>query len=267
MAPGGGAREHAPMTAADPSHGLPYAHERRACRQCGATLGALEALRGDVCGALDCRRRAGEAVARARRAGWENALRDAASPVAAPVLWLTRHPEEFAAPPAEELTALRAHLVALQDADPASASQAPANDWTPAAGAAAVHLCTLCRGRCCRLGLPHHAFLTRRNLDDWLARHDLATWADAVGHYLRQVPARHLAGSCLFHGEAGCTLARETRSDVCNAHVCDTLAQLRDRVDAAPDSVAIVGVADAHGVRAAAVVGARASRALTVHSA
>jgi hypothetical protein len=41
--------------------------------------------------------------------------------------------------------------------------------------------------------------------------------------YIERVPASGYEGSCIFHGNHGCTLDRSMRSDVCNAHFCGGL--------------------------------------------
>ena len=225
------------------------------CRWCGGRLSALARVRGDTCDAMDCRRRDVDARVRARLSAELERLR-AAAPQArdAPVLWLRDHPGDFAPPHAADVAELRAHLLALED-DPV-APRHPL-DAALAEGLASpldAPLCTLCRGRCCRLGLDGRAFLESRQLRGWLAERPGARWADAVDHYLGLVAPEHLRSSCLFHGRAGCTLPRERRSDVCNQFACDALEQARDIAGVDPRAVVVVGIAASHELRGAAVV-------------
>ena len=251
-----------------------------ACRLCGGALSALARRRGDVCDAMDCRRRAADAVTEARRTAAIETLRESAArqwrdPAlrGAPILWLRHHAEAFGAPSPADVDALRASLMALEAEDPAPpafdtpavderAVDEPAVDPAPGAAALAGRLCALCRGRCCRFGLQGRAFLRPAQLRDWLAGRPGASWADAVEHYLAHVPAQHLEASCLFHARTGCALPRERRSQVCNEYACDTLEQLRGLAGAQPQAAAVVGIVASHELHGAAVLTPEATRPL-----
>lgn len=241
-----------------------------ACRVCGGALSALARQRGDVCDAMDCRRRAADALTRARREAEVALLRDTAArdwgqPAlrAAPVLWLRHHAEAFAPPSPIDIAQLREHLVALEAEPPEPPALAELEPQEPpATQALATRLCTMCRGRCCRFGLHGKAFLRAPQLRSWVDATPGATWGDAVEHYVGHVAAESLESSCLFHGRQGCTLPRERRSQVCNEYACDTLEQLRDAVGDDGDVAVVVGVSAAHEVHHAAVLGAEGVRAL-----
>jgi len=239
---------------------------RAACRWCAGPLSALARVRGDVCDAMDCRRREADARAQARSAAHLDAVRAAAArtwdaPVlaSAPVLWLRDHADDFAPPAASDIADLRAHLLALEDDAPAPPCGSEEPSATSSLDAA---LCTLCRGRCCRFGLEGRAFLEAGPLRDWLAQRPGAAWADAVGHYIDLVAPEHLHSSCLFHGRDGCSLPRARRSDVCNRFACRTLEQARDIAGHADDAVVVVGIVASHALRGAAAVSAQGWRAL-----
>ena len=232
------------------------------CRWCRGRLSALARARGDVCDAMDCRRRDADERAQAHLHADLEAVRAAAAPEAAgaPVLWLRHHAQAFAPPAAADVAALRAHLEALEE--DIRATPLPATD-TPSSPLDAP-LCALCRGRCCRFGLDGRAFLEAHQLRAWLARHPGSRWAAAVDHYLGLVAPEHLAGSCLFHGRGGCTLPRAQRSDVCNRFACDTLEQARDVAGDARDARVVVGILASQALHGAAVVTAGGARALDV---
>ncbi len=260
-----------PLAAASLRAGPVGMRAQPACRLCGKALSALERFRGDVCDAMDCRRRAADAAMRARRESDIDALRslaarawDVPALAAAPVVWLTHHDEDLAPPLAAELADLREALMALEG-DAAEPPQMAAAEPAPGSAPAALggHLCTLCRGRCCRLGLRGNAFLGAGQLRHWLAQQQpAATWADAVDHYLGFVAAEHLDKSCLFHGAHGCTLPRERRSDVCNDFACDALERVRETAAAQPQAVVVVGIVQAQAMRSASAVSAQGSRTL-----
>jgi hypothetical protein len=267
---------HADKPAAGPliAKGLParprVVRAQGTCRLCGRVLSALERIRGDVCDAMDCRRRAADEMTRAQRACDIDAARasaalawDAPALATAPVVWLTHHAADFAPPLAADLADLRESLMALED-DAAEPPHTWAAEPVPGTPQAAIggHLCALCRGRCCRLGLRGKAFLDAGPLRTWLAQQPGATWAEAVDHYLGFVGPEHLDKSCLFHGAQGCTLPRERRSDICNHFACDTLEQVRDSAAAAPQAAVIVGIVASHSMHSASAVSAQGRLAL-----
>ncbi|MEJ0020299.1 MAG: hypothetical protein WDN25_27875 [Acetobacteraceae bacterium] len=85
--------------------------------------------------------------------------------------------------------------------------------------------CTLCRGWCCKGG-GEHAYLDERVIARVRqARPELEARA-VIGLYVASVPTASYAGTCVFHGEAGCTLDRSLRSDVCNSYFCTGLGNL-----------------------------------------
>ena len=245
----------------------PVARARGACRRCGQALSALARRRGDVCDSMDCRRLEADERLRAQRASAMDGARGAAAHAwddpalaAAPVLWLRHHAEGFGPPEAVDVAELRAALMALQADERPTPPAAPDASSTPADG----HLCALCRGRCCAFGLGGKAFLEPHHLRGWLDQRPAATWADAVDHYLAFVPAEHLRHSCLFHGERGCTLPRERRSDVCNGFACDALERWRDIAAADPAAVVAVGIVAGRELRSAARVSAQGSIAIAL---
>ena len=91
-------------------------------------------------------------------------------------------------------------------------------------GTVARTACSLCRGWCCKGG-GDHAYLDERVMARVRqARPELDARA-VIGLYVERVPAASYAGSCVFHGEAGCTLDRSLRSDVCNSYFCTGLGK------------------------------------------
>ena len=89
-------------------------------------------------------------------------------------------------------------------------------------GKVARAACTLCRGWCCKGGGDHGYLDERVMARVRQARPELDARA-VLRLYVERVPAVGYAGSCIFHGEAGCTLDRSLRSDVCNSYFCTGL--------------------------------------------
>ncbi len=222
---------------------------------------------------MDCRRRAVDATRRVAReaelASWrDQAALDEPALARSPLLWLTHHESTLTAPDAGDIARLRAQLAALREAEtgpPLPPEATGATESSDAGGAepgASGRLCAACRGRCCRLGLGGHAFLRADDLRRWLATQPGCHWDDAVEHYVGHVGAVHLADSCLFHGARGCALPRERRSEVCNAHACDTLQQVHRIEQEAPGGALVVGVLHAHALHHALLVSADGVRPL-----
>jgi hypothetical protein len=62
--------------------------------------------------------------------------------------------------------------------------------------------------------------------------------------YLERIPATGYDGSCIFHGEHGCTLDRSLRSGVCNVYYCDMLGRFVDNADKATSAIVMSGEGD-----------------------
>jgi hypothetical protein len=89
-------------------------------------------------------------------------------------------------------------------------------------GAVARAACSLCRGFCCKGGGDHGYLDERVMVRVRQSRPELDARA-VMRLYVERVPAEGYAGSCVFHGEKGCTLDRSLRSDVCNSYFCTGL--------------------------------------------
>ena len=121
---------------------------------------------------------------------------------------------------ADRVQRLRGHLLSVmaraKPAEPEASSRAEPEGF---AARVARTACALCRGWCCRNGADD-AFLD----EPTLARAGATTSAETViQSYLDRIPAVVYEGSCIFHGERGCTLDRSMRSDVCNSYFCGGL--------------------------------------------
>jgi len=121
-------------------------------------------------------------------------------------------------PPApERRERFRAHITALVE-ESSVPSEAYDESRAPPAETLAW-ACGVCRGLCCR-----HAG-NEAHLDDAALRRVRALRpelreADLVALYVNAVPERSVEHSCIVHGERGCTLPRELRSQTCNEFYC-----------------------------------------------
>lgn len=107
------------------------------------------------------------------------------------------------------------------------------------------HACATCRGHCCRTG-GEHAYLDSLVLRRFWSTRPKATGESIVGAYLAALPKRSYAGSCVFHGAAGCALPRSMRADICNDFLCDGAQALKAKLADDPARRAFL-VAASHG--------------------
>lgn len=239
------------------------------CRYCGQALEPLERLRGDSCRRLRCsleagreRMRQSREAALARRRQRDARQWQAPELAAAPVIWLQAHLTRLVPLPAAEREEQARHLqglvAELERTPVAAAAEAPPATVEPLTQG----LCTFCRGRCCRYGRGHHAFITAALLQRWLQHHPGATPQQAADDYLARVPRRHVENSCLHHGAQGCTLPREMRSDICNRYACDGLVQAEERVGAGAPQGLVAAMEGGAGLARAAWVRHDATRPL-----
>jgi len=105
--------------------------------------------------------------------------------------------------------------------------------------------CTSCRGHCCRLG-GTRAFLDTLTLQRYGEAHPRLSLRDVLRAYMKKLPERSVQGSCVFHGEKGCTLPRAMRAAICNTYHCKELKDLQ-RLSA--KAVLIVAAGDGAVVR------------------
>lgn len=79
--------------------------------------------------------------------------------------------------------------------------------------------CTMCQGRCCGHG-GDLAYLTELTMARVVAAEANPSASRLLRRYLQRVPDKAVRGSCIFHGERGCTLDRPLRADICNRYYC-----------------------------------------------
>ena len=109
--------------------------------------------------------------------------------------------------------------------------QAP-QDQPAAATPLEGRLCGLCGGGCCTMG-GDRAYVTADTMRRVMRLHPQWSAADVVQAYLDRVAPRTERHSCINHGDGGCTLPRELRSDTCNDFACAALSTLQQQADGA----------------------------------
>jgi len=147
--------------------------------------------------------------------------------------------------PPERVRRLRKHLVETLRAlrtvkDPESTASPLRPEPEGFAARVARTACSLCKGWCCKDG-GEHAYLDERTMARVChAKLGLGAQA-ALRLYIERVPKVGYEGSCVFHGNQGCTLDRLLRSDVCNSYFCGGLGTYVAGAETAKPVVVIAG--------------------------
>lgn len=114
--------------------------------------------------------------------------------------------------------------------------------------------CRLCRGWCCKFGAINNAFITADVIRRLRQTFPELSAAEMVDHYVGRIPQTHFAGSCIFHSQTGCTLDRQSRSDVCNQFLCDGASQMIRQASLAPQLPQTIAAVSGNFVHDSAVV-------------
>ncbi|MGB3247419.1 MAG: hypothetical protein WBB25_23030, partial [Sulfitobacter sp.] len=92
--------------------------------------------------------------------------------------------------------------------------------------------CSACQGKCCaKGGGTTYAFLTPESVADQRAARPQMRLEDIRAVYVKALPAASVSGSCVYHGERGCTLERDWRAPICNSFLCSSITALGEVVD------------------------------------
>ncbi|HEY0469496.1 MAG TPA: hypothetical protein VGC79_35145 [Polyangiaceae bacterium] len=136
----------------------------------------------------------------------------------------------------------RAHIAALVEESSVPCEAYDDESRVPPAVTLA-NVCGVCKGLCCR-----HAG-NQAHIDDAALRLVRAlrpelSAADVVAAYVNAIPERSVEHSCIVHGEHGCALPRELRSQTCNEFYCAPVREWEEsearRSDARPTAMVVV---------------------------
>ena len=146
-------------------------------------------------------------------------------------------------PPRPRVRALKRHLIqSLRDLRvarrPERLIQRPAPEPTGFTATVLAAGCATCRGHCCKGG-GDHAYIDERTMARVRRDHPDLDAGAIIRRFLARLAPRSFPGSCLFHGEHGCTLGRDLRAELCNAYYCNGLRDFLNRTDT-PERMQIV---------------------------
>jgi len=237
------------------------------CSVCGDALSVHEAVRGGHCDNEACRRgavrrdldrrraREAQVAVRVEEIREVEAERAGIPPSSIRPLVVPANGRTLAPLPKARKSDFRRHLVraaaspAYAGADvkrPSEPSEVASSSEAPAPGTRVkAAACATCRGDCCVPGASRYAFIDGAVLARYAALHPGSRPRDVVTAYLRRIPQVSVEGSCVFHGELGCTLPRRMRSSVCNDYECGPLRDLHIVAETEPERrVLIVAASD-----------------------
>ena len=146
---------------------------------------------------------------------------------------------------AERRRRLRKHLVKALRAlrvmkAPTAAAPPPPADLGAFVARVTQTACAMCNGWCCKGG-GDHAYLDEQTLARVRAEQPDLDARAVLMLYVSRLPPAGYQGSCVFHGEQGCTLPRSLRSDVCNAYFCAGLDAFITGEDFTTPAVVLAG--------------------------
>lgn len=241
------------------------------CSSCGCALNVHQEVRGSTCDRHECRALAAKhhiAKQRANEKEAETAITTAvfnemlaqrpqlqAGSASLMVLFGLDSPMEEIGEARKEN--FRAHIrqlvstsVASKDTLPEAAgtdSELPDKSAAPTDTIASA--CATCRGYCCRNG-GDSAYINAATIARVLAHQPELQHEDLVGAYVDALPSQSVSGSCIFHGNSGCTLPRDLRSQTCNDYFCGPMHQWFARQqDSSPGPLAVVVVHETRVLR------------------
>jgi len=106
---------------------------------------------------------------------------------------------------------------------------------------ALIQGCTTCKGFCCLKGGETRAYQDAENMLNYVRQNENKSIDTILNEYLGYIPELTYENSCVYHTEAGCTLPREMRAEICNKHLCKGLRKFKQEfVNNNPDPFFIV---------------------------
>lgn len=102
-------------------------------------------------------------------------------------------------------------------------------------------VCGHCRGHCCRQG-ETHGFVSVETVRELLRKRPDLELDGVVDAYLAELPATSFDGSCVFHGETGCSLPHEMRAETCGLFFCWGQQELRAAMETGHPRLAFVAL-------------------------
>jgi len=211
------------------------AHGHRQCSVCSKTLNVHQVVRGGICDSTSCRATAAKRSI-VRQYAEQKALQESIARKHLPSLLANSHLSEadialialpgsvapLRPPPPERRERFResvtAAVAASSTPDHEAMQPIPEADSAPPA-ATPNAACGACRGLCCRNG-GDKAYVDDSTVQRVRALRPGLSDADIIALYMNAIPERIVENSCILHGEQGCALPRELRSNVCNNFYC-----------------------------------------------
>lgn len=121
--------------------------------------------------------------------------------------------------------------------------------------------CATCRGGCCGDG-GQQAYLNATKIGRYMKNPQREN--EVCEAYMSYLPETSFDGSCVFHGETGCGLPREMRSDTCCSFHCHELVRLRESLTPDQPSQVLAVAIDSGSITRMALLDGRTTRPIEV---
>jgi len=220
------------------------------CRVCRRPLAFHERGAG-VCGRTPCQHASYQELAREQREARGRATQElyqigvahglVAEPESYRVTHLPSQHRTLSRASEQRRDAFLAHLDRLiaqcesegWDTPGVTRTEPPPDPTTDELDAVSVQGCIGCKGHCCQTGSTH-AWLTPETIRRLQVDNPGITPETIRSMYQARLGGQTFIESCVYHGEQGCLLPREIRSDKCNTHYCGDLRAFRRQALADP---------------------------------
>ncbi|WP_072776149.1 hypothetical protein [Marivita hallyeonensis] len=107
--------------------------------------------------------------------------------------------------------------------------------------------CIACQGDCCLHGRNTQAFLEKETIDYVRWQNPEMNAEDIFDLYMSHLPERSIVNSCVYHGNAGCTLMRSVRANICNSYQCRFRSNLiKEYAENPGNGTVVAGIAQDH---------------------
>ncbi|HEU5135780.1 MAG TPA: hypothetical protein VFU13_11595 [Steroidobacteraceae bacterium] len=113
---------------------------------------------------------------------------------------------------------------ASAEPEPGIAAEPLPPDDRASPSAAIASACAACRGSCCRGG-GDTAYIDANTIRRVRSQRPELGPGELVALYENAVPGHGMDHSCIFHGDHGCALPRELRSNTCNTYFCPPMRE------------------------------------------
>ena len=265
---------------------MSFTHEKF-CQYCNSTLTNTQAVAGDICDNINCRMSWLSDFQQQERQRKDKELEleldfekkakryrdiilkdNVTTDIAAALGIVPTNEREITDLPRIRVEEFRKHLIeCITDAQKYLASDGNAcninlsdtdslvNTISSFEREALIEGCSTCRGYCCLGGGKTFAYQDAKNMFYYMQRVDSADHNTIINKYLSHIPAQSYENSCVYHTEAGCTLPRNMRAEICNKHLCKNLRTIKGLIYRSNPKAMFIVAENTHKITRSTLIG------------